>query len=280
MTATSILVVEDEKIIAKSIEKRLKGMGYAVAGLASSGEEAVQKAVEIRPDLILMDISLGSGMDGVEATDLIRRQVDVPVIYLTAYSDPDTLQRAKITEPFGYILKPYEDKDLQTAIEIGLHKHLMGRRLRENEQWLAATLASVGDGVIATDERGRVRFMNSLAERLTGWTQTDALGRDVREVFHIVEGTTRQPVANPALSALEKGESTKLTPNTILIGRAGAEFPIDDSAAPIRDVTGRVVGAVLVFRDIIERCRLEEHLRQAQKMEAVGRLAADGARGF
>ncbi len=280
MTTANILVVEDEKIIAKGIEKRLKGMGYAVAGLASTGEEAVRKAVEIRPDLVLMDISLGSGMDGVAAAGLIRRQVDLPVVYLTAFSDSDTLQRAKITEPFGYILKPYEDKDLQTAIEIGLYKHKMDRRLRENEQWLAATLGSIGDGVIATDEQGRVRFMNALAEQLTGWAHADALGRGVQEVFHIFEGRTRQLVENPVVDALRKGEAATLAPNTILANRAGAELPIDDSAAPIRDAHGRIVGAVLVFRDITERCRLEEHLRQAQKMEAVGRLAGGIAHDF
>ena len=280
MTTANILIVEDEKIIAKGIEKRLKGMGYAVAGLASTGEEAVQKAVELRPELILMDISLGSGMDGVTATGLILKQMDVPVVYLTAYSDSATLDRAKITGPSGYVLKPYEDKDLQIAIEIGLYKHKMNRRLRENEQWLAATLGCIGDGVIATDEQGRVRLVNVLAEQLTGWTQAEALGRDVREVFHIVEEKTRQPVSNPVLEALVKGEPTDLAPHTILMNKAGSEFPIDDSAAPIWDVNGKVVGAVLVFRDITERRRLEEHLRQAQKMEAIGRLAGGIAHDF
>jgi len=280
MTPTAILIVEDEKIIAKGIEKQLKSIGYTVAGSASTGEEAVRKAVELRPDLILMDISLGEGIDGIEATDLIRKQMDVPVVYLTANSDDATRQRAITTDPFGYVLKPYEDKDLQTAIEIGLYRHKMEWRLRENEQWLAATLGSIGDGVIATDERGRVRFMNSLAERLTGWTQTDALGRDVREIFLIVVESSRQPVLNPVLDALERQQPTELAPNTILIDKTGVERPIDDSAAPIRDVYGRVSGAVLVFRDISERRRLEDHLRQSQKMEAIGRLAGGIAHDF
>ena len=196
MTAASILIVEDEKIIARGIEKCLKGLGYAVAALASTGEQAVRKAEELRPDLVLMDIHLGPGMDGVEAADLICRRLHLPVVYLTAHSDDATLQRAKLTEPFGYVLKPYEDSDLQTAVEISLYKHRMERRLRENEQWLAATLASIGDGVIATDEQGRVRFLNSLAEQLTGWAQEDALGRDVAEVFRVIEEKTRQPVSN------------------------------------------------------------------------------------
>lgn len=277
---TTILVVEDERIIAKGIERRLKGLGYEVVGLASTGEEAVRQAAGMRPDLVLMDIQLGEGMDGVEAAHQIRAQLCIPVVFLTAHSDDATLQRAKLSEPFGYVIKPYEDKDLHTAIEIGLYKHQMEQRLRENERWLAATLASIGDGVIVTDENGRVRFMNALAERLTGWTQADALGRDAQEVFHIVEERTRQHAPSPVREALSTGFPSVLAPNTILISRSGKELPIDDSAAPIRDVNGKIMGTVLVFRDITERRRLEEHLRQAQKMEAVGRLAGGIAHDF
>ena len=157
MAERQVLVVEDERIIAKGIEKRLKGLGYGVAGLASNGTEAVQQALKIGPDIILMDINLGQGIDGVEAAGLIRRDVDIPVVYLTAHSDDATLQRAKVSEPYGYVLKPYEDSDLQTAIEIGLYRHLMEARLRENEAWLTATLSSIGDGVIACDDQGQIR---------------------------------------------------------------------------------------------------------------------------
>ncbi|WP_020474467.1 ATP-binding response regulator [Zavarzinella formosa] len=280
MAPSSILVVEDERIIARCIETQLKEMGYVVAGSASTGEEAVRKAVELRPDLILMDINLGSGIDGVEAACLIRKQRDVPVVYLTANSDRATIQRAKLTDPFGYVLKPYEDNALRTAIEIGLYRHKLEWRLRENEQWLAATLGSIGDGVIATDTNGRVRFMNGLAEHLTGWSQADALGRDVREVFQIIGEGSRKPVLNPILDAISKGEPATLAPDTLLINRGGKELSIDDSASPIRDASGEVSGAVLVFRDITERKRLEDHLRQAQKMEAIGRLAGGIAHDF
>ena len=280
MPATSVLVVEDERIISKSIEKRLKGLGYGVAGVASTGEEAVRWAAELRPDLILMDINLGRGIDGVEAAEMIRKDQDTPVVFLTAHSDDATLQRAKLTGPHGYVLKPYEDVDLRTAIEIGLYKHKLDRRLRENEAWLAATLGSIGDGVIATDDAGRVRFLNVLATELTGWADDAARGKPVAEVFHIVHEKTREPVPNPVAEVLRTGRPTALAPCTALIDRAGGERPIDDSAAPIRDVAGKVAGAVLVFRDITERRRLEEHLRQALKMEAIGRLAGGIAHDF
>lgn len=272
MTTASILVVEDERIIAKGIEKQLKALGYGVTGLAATGEEAIQQATEDQPDIILMDIHLGFGMDGIEAADVIRSRFNIPVVYLTAHSDEATLQRAKVTEPFGYILKPYEDRDLHTAIEIGLYKSKMEHRLRESEQWLMGILASIGDGVIATDRKGLVRFMNPVAEQLTEWTEADALDKDLREVFPIVEEKTHEPVLNPVYNALETGLPTNLSPNTFLIRKAGTKFPIDDVATPIRDVSGRVEGAVLVFRDITERRRVDEHLRQAQKMEAIGQL--------
>ncbi len=124
-SAARILVVEDELIIAKGIQKRLQTLGYCVAGSASSGEEAVEKALRLLPDLVLMDINLQGSMDGVTAAELIRTKADMPVIFLTAYADADTLERAKVTEPFGYIVKPFQDITLQSSIEMALYKHRM-----------------------------------------------------------------------------------------------------------------------------------------------------------
>lgn len=110
MAKTEILIVEDERITAEDIRLSLGGLGYAVTGMASSGEEAIRKAEEPHPDLVLMDIVLGGDMDGIEAADRIRARFNIPVVYLTAYADEKTLERAKVTQPFGYILKPFDDK--------------------------------------------------------------------------------------------------------------------------------------------------------------------------
>jgi hypothetical protein len=280
MSLVTVLVVEDERIIAKGIEKQLTGLGYRVVGSPATGEEAVRAAADLRPDVVLMDIHLGAGMDGVEAAAAIRGSADVPVVFATAHSDDATLARAAAAEAFGYVVKPFEDTDLHTALQVGLFRHRAEKRVRENERWLAATLGSIGDGVIATDAAARVRFLNPLAQQLTGWSAADAAGADVREVFRIVNEHTREPVPNPAVIALERAAPVELAPNTILIDRAGGERPVDDSAAPIVDAAGRLAGAVLVFRDVTERRRLEEHLRHARKMETIGRLAGGIAHDF
>jgi len=130
MVAERILVVEDERVVARDIEKRLKKLGYVVPASVASGEAAVEKVAELQPDLVLMDIRLKGRMDGIEAAEQIRDDFDTPVIYLTAYVDDATLQRAKVTEPFGYIVKPFDERDLQVAIEVALRRRLSETAIR------------------------------------------------------------------------------------------------------------------------------------------------------
>ncbi len=123
MTKKRILIVEDEGIVAKNMEKILSGLGYGIAGIAYAGPEAVQRAKEAKPDLVLMDIVLRGEMDGIEAAEQIRKISEIPIIYLTAYADGEILKRAGITEPYGYILKPFRERELHAAIEIAFYKH-------------------------------------------------------------------------------------------------------------------------------------------------------------
>ena len=131
MENAQILVVEDENIVALEIQSRLEGLGYVVLAIASSGEEAIQKAEETNPDLVLMDIKLKGDMDGIEAAEEIRTRFNLPVVYLTAYAEENTLQRAKITAPYGYILKPFEERELHANIEIAIYKHQMEQKVKE-----------------------------------------------------------------------------------------------------------------------------------------------------
>jgi PAS domain S-box-containing protein len=269
MAKAQILIVEDESIVAKDIQNTLKILGYAVSAVASSGEEAVKKAAKTHPDLVLMDIVLEGDMNGVDAAAQIRVRFDIPVVYLSAYADDETLQRAKITEPYGYILKPFQERELHTAIEMGLFKHKMERKLKESEQWLATTLKSIGDAVMATDSHGCVIFMNPVAEALTGWKQENAVGRPLKEVFNIVNEETGREVEDPATRVLREGVVVGLANHTVLIAKDGTKQPIDDSGAPIRDDKGNITGVVLVFRDITERRQAEKALATEKERLAV-----------
>jgi PAS domain S-box-containing protein len=262
MTTARILIVEDESIVALDIKSRLLSLGYDVLGIAPSGEQAVQKAAATCPDLVLMDIKLKGEMDGIEAAEQIHARFNIPVVYLTAFADDATLQRAKVAEPFGYIIKPFEERELHTTIEMALYKSRMERKLRESERWLAATLASIGDAVIATDAHGRIQFMNPVAEALTGWKQEEAVGMDVTQVRHVVGENPDTLDEHPVLQVLRTGASVEMPEGTKLVARDGKQIPIDDSVAPIRNGGESVTGTVMVFRDVTERLRAAEVLRR------------------
>ncbi|MFN6497501.1 MAG: ATP-binding protein [Nostoc sp. DedQUE01] len=260
MAQARILVVEDEVIVARTIASQLSQLGYIVTGTASSGKVAIAKAWETQPELILMDIILKGEMDGIATATHIREQLDVPVIFLTAYGDENTLERAKVTQPFGYIIKPFTTKDLRIAIEIGLLKHQLERELRENRDQLATLLNSMSDAVIATNEQGMVTFMNPAAEAITGWQQEDALGNEVSNIFHIVDEVTETTLENPVTKVLREQQVVYLGEFTSLITRDGKRVPIGDSASPLRRRPDQINGVVVVFWDLSER-------RQAQLLE-------------
>jgi len=261
----NILIVEDEGIVAKDIKDILQHLGHSVVATVDSGEDAIKEAVKSRPDLVLMDIVLHGPMDGVEAAERIRAAVDIPVIYLTAYEDDRTLQRAKVTEPHGYVLKPFEERELRITIEMALYKHMMERRLRESRKWFATLLNSIGDGVVAVDVGGVVKFMNPVAEELTGWRRENAAGRDLGTVFNIVSEKNGHKVENPVARVLREGIIVGLANDTVLIARDGTRRPIKDSAAPIKDEDGNLLGVILAFHDVTEERRAEESLRRSNQ---------------
>ncbi|HEX9872078.1 MAG TPA: ATP-binding protein, partial [Candidatus Tectomicrobia bacterium] len=177
--------------------------------------------------------------------------------------------------------KPFDAKELQTSIETALYKHQMEKKLHDSEQRLSITLRSIGDAVMTTDSRGYVTFMNPRAEALTGWRQAEGLGRHVAEVFQVHHETAPAFPESSFIRVLQQGVPVDLGDhNLILMAKDGAERPIDDSAAPLKDERGDMVGVVLVFRDITERRQLQEQLVQSQKMEAIGRLAGGVAHDF
>jgi diguanylate cyclase (GGDEF)-like protein/PAS domain S-box-containing protein len=182
MNKIRILVVEDERIVSLDIERRLKNLGYEIVGAAVSGEEAIQKASTHQPDLVLMDIMLEGKMDGITAAETIRRRLAIPVIYLTAHADAHTLERAKITEPFGYILKPFEERELHGHIEIALYKHRMELRLKESEERYMLAARGANDGLWDWDLHTQRIYFSPRWKAMLGFTDNE-IGQHPREWF-------------------------------------------------------------------------------------------------
>ncbi len=289
VSKTKVFIVEDEALIAMEVQDRLGALGYLVCGLASRGEQALEAITARTPDVVLMDVRLAGTLTGIETAERLRDRLDVPVIFLSAYSDSELLRRAGEALPFGYLVKPFEERELHATIQMAIYKHRMERALRESHAQLdekvqertaelaqsradlAVTLDSIGDAVLATDAMGRITRMNPAAEQLTGWKMSEALGLPIEQVFLIINEQTREPAAIPVEAVLATGRRQMLANHTALITRSGAEISIADSAAPIRNANGEIVGVVLVFRD-------ETEPRERRKLIARQRTIAEALR--
>ena len=279
MLEKKILIIEDDHVIGMEIKDRLETLGYNVLTRLSYGEDAIEQAGDLHPDLILMDIQLAGEIDGIQAADKIRDLYDIPVVYLTAYADDNTLERAKITEPFGYVLKPFEERELVSTIEMALYKHVIEQKLKNNERWLATTLKSIGDGVIATDTEGRIIFMNPIAEQLTGWEQDQAMDKSLESIFCVIDEETKMPLQNSDDQVIHRGTIERIPAETILLSKDGVEIPILETVSPIKDELGENTGAVLVFQDNTERKKAQRKLalqnRNNQLRADLWKLASD-----
>ena len=268
MSTAAILIVEDEAIVALDMSVQLEELGYEVIGVADHGEQALQLAAQRTPDLVLMDVHLKGGVDGIQTAGALARQCQAPVVYLTAHSDDDTVQRAASTAPYGYLTKPFQIRELRAAIEVALTKSRMERQLRDSERWFASTLQCVQDGVILTALDGKVRFVNPSAETLTGWSNEQAVGHDVRELvrFRSAEADAAdEPQPTDAVErALRRGEVVGIDHALRLCARDGHMVPVDQSASPIDDLSRRL-GAVLVLRDATRRLEQEARLRASEE---------------
>ncbi len=277
MSKVKILIVEDDNLISWEIKDRLENLGYEVPAVFISGDDTLSALELIKPDLILMDIRIEGMMDGIETAQRIRERYEIPIIYLTAHSDKSTLERAKITEPYAYLLKPFHERDLHTSIEMTLYKHKVDTKSREHDHWLSMTMESMKDGIITTNTRGMITFMNTSAEVLTGWKFENVMGKDVWSILQIcdevnVSGHTESDVA-------EKPDDQSFS-SCILLNKDGQEVPILYIISSIIDEKGTHLGTVFTLKDITALKKLESQVQQIHRMEAIGTLAGGIAHDF
>ncbi len=256
MNKTRILIVEDERIVSEDLRLCLAKLGYEVCGIASSGEDAVRKAEKTLPDLVLMDIVLSGKMDGIEAAEAIQSRFNTPIVYLTAYSDKKTLERAKVTEPLGYIIKPFQDRDIHTAIEIALYKHEMEEKLKESEEKYRSLAENAYDAIYISTLNG-FQYVNPAFERLTGLRKEELCNAEFN--FWNIVHPEDIPLLMEREKAKQKGETIP----------HGSEFRIISRDKGIRIIEANTVTIgnhknvkeIGIIRDVTQRRRAEEKLK-------------------
>jgi PAS domain S-box-containing protein len=292
MANENILIAEDDGIIAARLQSILNKLGYAVPAMVASGEDAIRQAAKVQPDLVLMDVELAGEMDGIEAGGQIRAQSGIPVVYLTAYLDDTLLQRAKMTEPYGYLVKPVQDRELRATIEVAIYKCRLDWQLRESEERYRAVaaelrrardeldarvqertaelsaanealrrqanlLANVNDAIIATDEQGIITDWNPAAEELLGWSAAEAIGQPMADLTRPEFVSADSAEASSALAATGRWRGE------VRHGTKGDTASICEvTTMTLKDTESTVTGYVSVIRDITQRKQSEEALRR------------------
>jgi PAS domain S-box-containing protein len=254
------MVVEDEAIIAHDIHESLTGMGYEVVAVVDTGVAAVEKASGLQPDLILMDVVLRGDMDGVQAARLIRERTSCPIMFLTAHADPITLERSRTADPFGYLVKPIDRKQLFTNIEVALYKSKLDRNLRENDAWLTGTLQSIRDALIAVDAERKVVFVNHAAEKLTGRPESEVRGICVDEAFPFVRDLQIPELDHPFSPSEDEDRRCEGRVFKFRAGDGSTRTLVVDRA-PILTESGARLGALHVFHDVTALLRANTKLR-------------------
>jgi diguanylate cyclase (GGDEF)-like protein/PAS domain S-box-containing protein len=247
---------------AVDIRNRLQKLGYSVPDITDSGEEALKKVAETHPHLVLIDICVLVKINGVQVADIIQNNLGIFVSCLTKYFLVHTLHKQQLNKPFSYILEPIAEKDLHIAVEMDLYKQEIENKLEKKHQQLTAIINSMGGAVIVTDTNGCVQIMNPVAEELTGWKQNEAIGKDLTEVFSLIDNETKESIENLAKQAIKADTILSLPENCTLIAKDGRQIAIGDNIAPMRDNDGKITGAVLLCQDITKRKDKEAKLRR------------------
>lgn len=240
-----ILIVENEGLVGCDMAACLSGLGYRVVGTCATGEEALRLYDDLQPDLVLMDVHLDGPLDGIETTKRLQQKGHVGVVYVTACADLETVQRARETQPHGYLLKPFSQDELRLTVEVAASRHLHEMDRVRREQSYFETFESLADGVIAADLAGVIVFMNPAAARITGWEQGQVVGRSLHEVFRIYHASG-EPAAVELSTAAHSAHERTVWLTTL----NGNRVAVQDRSTPLRDQSGQLTGVVILFRGL------------------------------
>lgn len=244
--AKKILIVEDDSTTSILIAKYITDLGFIVAGKAATGEAAVKTALETDPDLILMDIQLDGEIDGIDAALKIKEKIEIPVIFITSSTDSETIERVAKINSYGYIIKPIDRNELKVSIQMAFLRHKLDLQIDENRQKFSTVLNCMGDAVFVTDYDGYLTYANSIAKSILGKKDEEILNKLLLDVVTV-----------------EKGLYGQIDDCPYIVSSSGEKIPVDYTASPVKDLKDNIFGTVLVMRDITERIKIEQKLKES-----------------
>lgn len=248
MSKTKILVVEDESIVAKDIQNTLIRLGYDVPATASNATAAYDKLEELRPDLVFLDIKLKGDVDGIQIAERIKNHYDIPVIFLTSFVDKGTLDRAKVTEPYGYIVKPFNESDLQSTVEMALYKFEKDRNTRNEKERYENALLNLDEAIFILDTQFALTFLNPKAENYVGYGSDSATGKPLFELIHVTDESGREMSRDAVTDKVKTENLCGLKNAGITFTRDQSSLKADITCSPVRDEKENLIGYAMVVR--------------------------------
>ena len=265
MSKVSILIVEDSVTAVYFLKHTLECNGYAVAGCCDSGEAALNFVERTRPDLVLMDIVLSGSMDGIQAARLIKQKFNVPSVFLTGLTDLATIHRAKVTDAYGYLAKPFDINTVVAVIEMALYKFDVESQLKRSEEKYFLTVNSISDAVLTIDCDCLVTFMNPAALALTGWSRDEVNGMPVDKILTCQDVLSNAMHINPLQCEIGAGNVSRMPDNLLLICKTGRSVPIGESSlSPLLAANAEFKGLIIIFRETSGKFE-QEKLRRASE---------------
>ncbi|RHX90899.1 ATP-binding response regulator [Leptospira stimsonii] len=278
ISAPSILIVDDEWLIAFNLQVSLQKLGYSIAGTARTADEALELAERTKPDLILMDIRIEGELDGIQAAERIQKKMDVPVIFMTAFADEETFNRAvDRASMFGYISKPFQPTALKNSIEIALKQQQRFGKAREEGKEARDVIQNISEGAISLDRDGKILFMNRTAESLTGWLLSDVQGESGEKVLSL---STDEGVNIRTGVGSVKPSHLKYIPS-LLTRKNGTRIQVAFRVSPVRDEEGSIAGSIITLSELAtltvsekEISEMEKVIQSERRLDSIQKLAA------